>query len=97
MERIEDGAAFDQRRLLHKPPCSNLDSIQHHGRKGLLRGNASPMAISETRKTKAQSSIGGSRRERMTADEKAVCQLFKLNTTFVTVGTIVCDNCHDSP
>ena len=35
MERIEDGAAFDQRRLLHKPPCSNLDSIQHHGRKGL--------------------------------------------------------------
>ena len=54
-------------------------------------------AISETRKTKAQSSIGGSRRERMTADEKAVCQLFKLNTTFVTVGTIVCDNCHDSP
>lgn len=97
MERIEDGAAFDQRRLLHKPPCSNQDSTQHHGRKGLLRGKASPMAISETRKTKAQSSIGGSRRDRMTAAEKAVCQLFKLNTTFVTVGTIVCDNCHDSP
>ena len=97
MERIEDGAAFDQRRLLHKPPCSNLDRPPTPWPQGAFAGNASPMAISETRKTKAQSSIGGSRRERMTAAEKAVCQLFKLNTTFVTVGTIVCDNCHDSP